>query len=100
MATDDLKDELRALHVWPQSAADTHADVMGPRHIKGLYAVGNVAERALARIEALEAQLAGTNALIRDLAALPPGGEVWDRSKQLADFTLRARAIEAGPANP
>ena len=55
---------------------------------------------ARARIEALQAQLAGTNALIRDLAALPPGGEVWDRSKQLADFTLRARAIEAGPANP
>ena len=39
-------DELSALHVWPQSVADHHADILSPRQIKALYEVGNVATRA------------------------------------------------------
>jgi hypothetical protein len=46
---------------------------------------------------AKDAEIARLEVIVRDLAALPPGGEVWDRSKRLADFTLRARAIEARP---
>lgn len=56
--TSELVEELRALHVWPQSAADTWAEHMGPKHIAGLYSVGDVAHRAADHITTLTAQLA------------------------------------------
>ena len=43
---------------------------------------------AAAYIEAMET-------IIRDLAALPPGGEVWKRSKWLAELTERAKVMLA-----
>jgi len=45
-------EELDCLHVWPQSVADHHADVLTPRQIEKLYAVGEVATRAAALLSA------------------------------------------------
>lgn len=53
----DFVEKLRSLHVWPQATADTWPDIILPRHIDGLYAVGAVAHEAAARIEQLEAAL-------------------------------------------
>lgn len=53
--------------------------------------------QAAAEIERLRAELAGRDAIVRDLAALPPGGEVWKRSKWLAELTERAKMIAARP---
>lgn len=53
--TEALVEELRALHVWPQSIADHHADVLTSRQIEKLYEVGNVAHRAADEIERLAA---------------------------------------------
>ena len=55
--TNDLIARLRALHVWPQFVADAHADMLLPRQIKGLYAVGHTAHQAADRIEALSAEV-------------------------------------------
>jgi len=55
---DDLVERLQSLYVWPQSVADHHADTLTPRQIEKLYEVGNVAEQAAARIQALETSLA------------------------------------------
>lgn len=61
---DDLVENLRALHVWPQFVADEHADLLRPRQTKGLYEVGKVAHEAADRIEALQAEVAGLGSLL------------------------------------
>lgn len=48
-----LIERLRALHVWPQSVADTYADTLTPRQIKQLYEVGFVAHEAADALQAL-----------------------------------------------
>jgi len=54
---DDLIGQLRALYVWPQSVANAHAEILTPREVKMLYAVGDVAHEAADRIKQLEAAL-------------------------------------------
>lgn len=54
----ELVERLDALHVWPQSIADTYADILTPRQIEKLYEVGAVATEAAARIASLEAEVA------------------------------------------
>ena len=54
----DIVERLRALHVWPQSTADTYPDTLGPRRIKALYEVGEVAHEAADTIERLQATIA------------------------------------------
>ena len=58
MTDDDkaLVERLRALHVWPQSIADGHAELLTPRQIDKLYEVGAVSHKAADRIEALSAK--------------------------------------------
>ncbi|MES2782993.1 MAG: hypothetical protein V4657_09370 [Pseudomonadota bacterium] len=59
MSAQSIVERLRALHVWPQFVADTHADVILPRQAQGLYDVGNVATEAADTIdELLEALIA------------------------------------------
>ena len=64
---DDLVERLQSLYVWPQSVADHHADVLTPRQIEKLYEVGNVAEQAIARIQALETSLAEAEGRVKAL---------------------------------
>ena len=52
-----LRDMLAALYVWPQSIADHHADILTPRQMKKLYDVGEVADKAVAEIDRLTAEL-------------------------------------------
>jgi uncharacterized small protein (DUF1192 family) len=59
-----LVEALTALYVWPQSIADHYADTLSPRQIEKLYEVGNVAERAAARITALSAEVERLKALL------------------------------------
>ena len=61
----DIVERLRALHVWPQSTADTYPDTLGPRRIKALYEVGEVAHEAAAEIETLRAALEARGLEIR-----------------------------------
>ncbi len=62
----DLIEELRCLYVWPQSVADNHADILTPRQVKMLYAVGDVAEKAEAEINRLTIENARLRGLIGD----------------------------------
>lgn len=48
--TDTLVEQLDCLHVWPQSVASHHVDVLTPRQIEELYAIGGVATDAVTRI--------------------------------------------------
>jgi len=50
------------------------------------------ANKAEADIARLRERVAELEAITKDLAATPPGGEVWDRSKWLRQFSERARA--------
>ena len=54
--SDDLIEQLDILHVWPQSVADYHADILTPRQIKQLYDVGRVATEAVAELRTLRAE--------------------------------------------
>ena len=56
--TQALIERLNCLYVWPQSIADTHADILTPRQIEKLYEVGNVSEQAVAALTEAEAKLA------------------------------------------
>jgi len=54
--SDDLIEQLDVLHVWPQSVADHHADILTPRQIRQLYDVGRVATEAAAELRILRAE--------------------------------------------
>jgi len=49
-----------------QSTADTYPDTLGPRRIKALYEVGEVAHEAAAEIETLRAALEARGLEIRE----------------------------------
>lgn len=49
----DIVQRLEALHVWPQFVADHHADILTPRQIENLYAVGQVSTEAAAELTRL-----------------------------------------------
>ena len=63
---DGLEAELDALHVWPQSVADTYADTLTPRQIEKLYAVGDVATRAATTLAAQQADNAAMRHVINE----------------------------------
>lgn len=67
----DIVEQLQALHVWPQSTADTYADTLGPRRIRALYEVGNVAHEAADEIERLRAALQQSRSAVEALKAMP-----------------------------
>lgn len=71
----DIVQRLEAIHVWPQSVADHHADILTPRQIEKLYAVGQVGTEAAAEIarltEALRATEEREKVLREALACLP-----------------------------
>lgn len=85
MSGPDIVEELTALYVWPQSVADHHADILTPRQIEMLYAVGNVAERAAATIAALQAEVAALREAARDAIS-----EIENSEQYNAADTLRA----------
>jgi len=62
-----LVDELSALHVWPQSVACEHADILTPRQIEKLYEVGKVADRAKAALATAIRERDAARALLREL---------------------------------
>lgn len=60
-----LVERLRALHVWPQFVADTYADTLLPRQIKGLYEVGETSHEAADTITRLIAERDGALQVLR-----------------------------------
>ena len=69
--TKALIERLRALHVWPQSVADTYADTLTPRQIKQLYEVGFVAHEAADALEAHDAFRQEVSDAVEKLLAWP-----------------------------
>ena len=96
----DMIAKLDCLHVWPQSIADNHAEMLSPRQIENLYEVGKVATEAATliahqerRIEALREALdfiAPALPVLRDMlkrAHLPIGA---DKAAEMEQVVIKA----------
>jgi len=99
MTDEELVAAGKSLHVWPQIVADYHADVLSPRQIGGLYAVGEVAHNLSTRIEALITERAGFAASISILneqsANLLTELEVSRAERDTRDIAMVRAGIEA-----
>lgn len=87
----ELKERLRTLHVWPQFVADHYADILSPKQIENLYAVGQISHEAADRIEALEGALRNCIAELESMAHSEFDG-VWS-DEDFDELTGRFQAI-------